>query len=41
MTVTAVIRDIDDTRRTLTAEGFLSVDGRVIYQMKQFTLGCG
>ncbi len=38
--VTAVIRDIDDARRTLTADGFLSVDGRVIYQMKQFTLGC-
>jgi acyl transferase domain-containing protein/3-hydroxymyristoyl/3-hydroxydecanoyl-(acyl carrier protein) dehydratase len=40
VTVTAVIREIDDHRRTLTAEGYLSVDGRVIYQMKNFTLGC-
>ena len=28
----------DDTRRTLTADGFLTVDGRVIYQMTGFTL---
>ncbi|TXI83637.1 MAG: type I polyketide synthase, partial [Cupriavidus sp.] len=40
VTVSAVIREIDDNRRTLTAEGYLSVDGRVIYQMKNFTLGC-
>jgi 3-hydroxymyristoyl/3-hydroxydecanoyl-(acyl carrier protein) dehydratase len=40
VTVTAVIREIDDNRRTLTAEGYLTVDGRVIYQMKNFTLGC-
>lgn len=38
VTVTAVIREIDDQSRTLTGEGFLSVDGRVIYQMKAFTL---
>ncbi len=40
VTVTAVISEIDDNRRTLTAEGYLTVDGRVIYQMKSFTLGC-
>lgn len=39
VTVTAVIRAVDDVRRLVTAEGFLSVDGRVIYQMKDFTLG--
>ena len=38
VTVTAVIREVDDATRQLTAEGFLSVDGRVIYQMKSFTL---
>jgi PfaB family protein len=40
VTVTAVIREVDDARRTLTAEGYLTVDGRVIYQMKNFQLGC-
>ena len=40
VTVTAVIRDCDDSRRSLTAEGYLSVDGRVIYQMKNFILSC-
>lgn len=40
VTVSAVIREIDDNRRTLTAEGYLTVDGRVIYQMKNFTLDC-
>jgi 3-hydroxymyristoyl/3-hydroxydecanoyl-(acyl carrier protein) dehydratase len=39
VTVSAVIRDVDDATRTLTGEGFLSVDGRVIYQMKNFILG--
>ena len=38
VTVTAVIRSVDDAQRQITAEGFLSVDGRVIYQMKSFTL---
>ena len=38
VTVTSVIREVDDAARQLTAEGFLSVDGRVIYQMKSFTL---
>lgn len=40
VTVSAVVTHVDDANRELTAEGFLSVDGRVIYQMKQFTLGC-
>lgn len=39
VTVTAVIKSIDDSRKNLIAEGFLSVDGRVIYQMKDFSLG--
>ena len=38
VTVTAVIRSVDDAQQQVTAEGFLSVDGRVIYQMKNFTL---
>ena len=39
VTVSAVIKSIDDTSQELTAEGFLSVDGRIIYQMKEFSLG--
>jgi PfaB family protein len=38
VTVQAVVSAIDDARRQVTADGFLSVDGRVIYQMKDFTL---
>lgn len=38
VTVTAVIRQVDDAQRIVTGEGFLSVDGRVIYQMKDFRL---
>jgi 3-hydroxymyristoyl/3-hydroxydecanoyl-(acyl carrier protein) dehydratase len=40
VTVSAVIKQVDDANRELTAEGYLSVDGRVIYQMKNFSLGC-
>lgn len=40
VTVTAVVRDVDDVDRSVTAEGYLSVDGRVIYQMKQFKMTC-
>ena len=40
VTVTAVIREIDDERHRVTAEGYLSVDGRVIYQMKNFVMDC-
>jgi PfaB family protein len=39
VTVQAWITEVDDRHRTLKADGFLSVDGRVIYQMKDFTLG--
>ena len=39
VTVSAVIKSVNDAARELTAEGFLSVDGRIIYQMKEFTLG--
>ncbi|MEQ8937497.1 MAG: hypothetical protein RLT30_02220, partial [Gammaproteobacteria bacterium] len=38
VTIQAVIRDIDEMTRTVTADGFLSVDGRIIYQMKDFAL---
>jgi acyl transferase domain-containing protein/3-hydroxymyristoyl/3-hydroxydecanoyl-(acyl carrier protein) dehydratase len=38
VTVQAVITDIDDESKTLKADGFLTVDGRIIYQMKDFTL---
>lgn len=40
VTVTAVIRDVDDAEKSLTAEGYLSVDGRIIYQMKNFKMRC-
>jgi hypothetical protein len=36
--VQASISEIDDMTKTITADGFLSVDGRIIYQMKDFTL---
>ncbi len=36
--VQAVITAIDDQTRTLKADGFLTVDGRIIYQMKDFAL---
>ena len=39
VTVTATIKEVDDEQQHLIAEGFLSVDGRVIYQMKDFSLG--
>ena len=39
VTVSVVIKSIDDTNQQLTAEGFLSVDGRIIYQMKDFSVG--
>jgi 3-hydroxymyristoyl/3-hydroxydecanoyl-(acyl carrier protein) dehydratase len=38
VTVQAVITEIDDASKTLKAEGFLTVDGRIIYQMKDFAL---
>jgi PfaB family protein len=38
VTVQAFVTNVNDERRFLTANGLLSVDGRVIYQMTDFTL---
>jgi PfaB family protein len=38
VTIQAVITDIDDTSKIIKADGFLTVDGRIIYQMKDFAL---
>ncbi|MFO0908176.1 MAG: hypothetical protein U0794_07430 [Isosphaeraceae bacterium] len=38
VTVEAVVTAFDDERRMVTADGFLSVDGRIIYQMNGFAL---
>lgn len=38
VTVYAVVTAVDDATRTLTGAGFLSVDGRVIYGMKNFVV---
>ena len=38
VTVEAVVTEVDEVRRMLRADGYLSVDGRVIYAMKEFTL---
>ncbi|MEO8145300.1 MAG: beta-ketoacyl synthase N-terminal-like domain-containing protein [Betaproteobacteria bacterium] len=38
VTVEAIVTAVDDSRRLLRADGYLSVDGRVIYGMKDFTL---
>lgn len=38
VTIEAVVTAVDEVSRLLTAEGFLSVDGRVIYGMKRFTV---
>ncbi len=37
--VCASITAVDDEQRTLAADGFLSVDGRTIYSMNDFSLG--
>jgi acyl transferase domain-containing protein/3-hydroxymyristoyl/3-hydroxydecanoyl-(acyl carrier protein) dehydratase len=39
VTVQATITAVDDRSQRLTASGLLSVDGRIIYQMDDFTLG--
>ncbi len=39
VTVDVVVTAVDDDRKIATADGFLTVDGRVIYQMKEFRLG--
>lgn len=38
VTVDVVVTAVDDASRTATACGFLTVDGRVIYQMIDFRL---
>jgi 3-hydroxymyristoyl/3-hydroxydecanoyl-(acyl carrier protein) dehydratase len=38
VTVQAVITEIDNTNKLLRADGFLTVDGRIIYQMNDFAL---
>jgi len=36
--VEAVVTAVDDDKRMLKADGFLSVDGKIIYQLKDFSL---
>ena len=38
VTVVAWVTAVDDQKRIMTAAGFLSVDGRPIYQMDDFTV---
>ena len=38
VTIEAVVTCIDDERQLIRADGFLSVDGRTIYQMRDFTV---
>ena len=38
VTIDAAITEIDDARKLMRADGFLTVDGRVIYQMKDFAI---
>ncbi len=38
VTVEATVTKLDNDAKLLTADGFLSVDGRVIYEMKNFTI---
>ena len=38
VTIRAVVTAVDDARGWIKADGFLDVDGRVIYQMVDFTL---
>jgi acyl transferase domain-containing protein/3-hydroxymyristoyl/3-hydroxydecanoyl-(acyl carrier protein) dehydratase len=38
VTVQAYITEVDDARRFIKADGLLGVDGRLIYQMSDFTL---
>ncbi|MCL2760317.1 MAG: type I polyketide synthase [Desulfuromonadales bacterium] len=41
VTVEAIITSVDDQKRQLTGDGLLSVDNKVIYQMKDFSLSIG
>ena len=38
VTVEAVITEMDDSARSVRADGFLMVDGRVVYRLTDFTL---
>jgi hypothetical protein len=38
VSVQAVVTAVDDQQRLVTADGHLSVDGRVIYEMTGFSL---
>ena len=38
VTVQAVVTKVDDATKRLTADGFLTVDGRIIYQMNEFSI---
>ena len=38
VTVQAIVTEVDDAARRLTADGLLSVDGRIIYRMTDFSL---
>ena len=38
VTVEAWVTAVDDDKRIMTAAGFLSVDGKTIYQMNEFTV---
>jgi hypothetical protein len=38
ITVEASISSIDDDNRLIQADGLLTADGRIIYQMNDFTL---
>ncbi|MBT3257008.1 MAG: type I polyketide synthase [Deltaproteobacteria bacterium] len=38
VTVEAVITEVDDDERSIRADGFLMVDGRVVYKLTDFTL---
>jgi hypothetical protein len=38
VTITAWITEVDDQQQLLTASGFLAVDGKLIYQMIDFTV---
>jgi 3-oxoacyl-(acyl-carrier-protein) synthase/3-hydroxymyristoyl/3-hydroxydecanoyl-(acyl carrier protein) dehydratase len=41
VSIQAEVTKVDDARRQIEADGFLSVDGRVIYQMRDFALRLG
>ncbi len=36
--IEAVVTSVDDESRVLKADGFLSVDGKIIYQLKDFSI---